>query len=220
MGDFEIDENLLKFEREVPPAIGTMQSKAQEIIEKNKKVAETSDACGDGMSGSYQTNNTAQAVQPYKVLAEGCRKIANEVQSKMIPLLAECSALAALIAELHEIVEKARACLARINQLKAIIAAKHASDPPQDTRAEEAELERKEQEFEELKALFKAKHEEAKAKLEELKGMDTSISNMPPTNGSLSFDPAIAADVQKGFSGREQYYNYTTGDQSITSIGS
>jgi len=204
--DFTIDPKLLKFDAEVTPAIGDMSSYTQEVIEKNQKVSQTSAQCGDGLSGAYVTNNTGKAVKPYKVLSEGCKTIAEEMQDKVMTILADCAALASVIAQLKKIAAEAAA-------LQAIISQKQNSDPPQNADAEIAQL----------KALyeeFKALHEQAKAMLAALQGADATISDMEPTNGSLSVDPNISVSIQKGTSGKDQYYNYTLGDQSITSVNS
>lgn len=218
MGDFEIDEKLIKFDDEVTPAIGSMQSSAQDIIERNNKVSETSDACGSALGGAYKTNNTPKAKQAYTELSEGCKTIANEVESKMIPILSECSALATLIAKLKKIKAEAEQVMARISQLESIIARKRSQDPPQSTASEEAELAQKKERLEELKEEFKALHEEAKAKLAELQGKDASISDMKPTNGSLGFDPSISVSAVQGTSKKDDYYNYSTGDQTLRTV--
>lgn len=218
MGDFEIDEKLIKFNDEVPPAIGSMRASANEIIDKNNKVSETSDACGSSLGGAYKTNNTDKAKQAYTELAEGCKTIANEVQSKMMQILDECSELGELIEELKKIKKEAEQVMARIAQLQSIIASKRSQDPPLDTSAEEAELAQKRQRLEELKEDFKSKHEDAKSKLASLQGKDASISDMKPTNGSLGFDPSISVSVVQGTSKKDTYYNYSTGDQTVQTV--
>ena len=214
--DFEIDPKLIKFNDSVPPKIGAMESYSNDVIKKNKKVAEKAQQCGEQLSGSYTTNNTEKAVKPFQMLNQGCTQIANAVEGIMLPLLLDCSDLGTKIDELIKIKNEAATLQATINSLEAEKAA--ATEEHPFTR--QADLDDAKEKLEQKKQEFKTKHEAAKAKLAELQGQSVEVADMEPTNGSLGYDPSIAVDAAKGVGGKDKYYDYQTGDQSITSVNS
>ena len=215
--DFEIDENLIKFDDTVPPELGNMNAKAQDYIKRNKSVADTASACGGELGGNYKSNNVGKAIQAFMALATGCNKIVQSLQGKLVPILAECGELAAMIAELKQLAAKGKALQQKVAALKAEKAASDEDHP----WTKEAELQQAEAELAATKALFDAKHAECKAKLASLQGKDATVPNMDPTNGSLSYMPNINVDAKKGNAGlKGDYYSYSMPDQSISSISS
>ena len=217
--DFEIDENLIKFDDTVPPELGNMNAKAQDYIKRNKSVADTASACGGELGGNYKSNNVGKAIQEFMALATGCNKIVQSLQGKLVPILAECGELAAMIAELKQLAAKGKALQQKVAALEAEKAASDEDHPW--TQAKENELNQAKQQLKETKALFDAKHAECKAKLASLQGKDATVPNMDPTNGSLSYMPNINVDAKKGNAGlKGDYYSYSMPDQSISSISS
>ncbi len=204
MEDFTIDPSLIQFDSTETPQIGAQVAYTNEVLEKITKAEHAGTDFLSGFPGAYKTDNTGKAVQAPTNFVNGCRTDYSDVNGKVIPILSKCSDLASKIAELRQLKEQADALKAERDRL----------DPEEDA-GRIAQINAR---IRELKQQFDAKQEEALALLAELKGMDATISPVVPTNGTLSQDPNITVDATKGYSGKEQYYNYQIGDQSITSI--
>ena len=209
--DFKIEDILLQFHEVVGPQIGNMVAITNDYITRNTNVATTAAACAGELGGAYKSNNIGKAIKAYNELKEGCGdKIAQTgLKGKVIPILDGCQALDDKIVQLKEMQGTAYGL---IDTRDAALA----QDPPDMPTAKRCAAQ-----LDALKPQFDALQQQALAQLAQLQGMDATIPDMNPTNGSLSYQPNITVDAKKGSAGlKEQYHSYNMGDTTITSIQS
>ncbi len=202
--DFTIDPALEQFDATETPMIGAQVAYTQEVMQKITKAEHAGTDFLGGFPGAYKTDNSGKAQQAPQNFVKGCRTDYSDVSGKVMPILSGCSELAEMIAKLKEIKQEAEALKAERAGL----------DPEKDS----GRINQINNRLNELKQEFDAKQAEALAKLAELQGMDATITPITPTNGNLGVDANITVAATKGYSGKEKYYDYQLGDQSITSI--
>ncbi len=209
-GDFKIEPILEQFHETVGPQIGSMVAVTNDYITRNTNVASTAAACAGELGGAYKSNNIGKAIKAYTELKEGCGdKIAQAgLKGKVIPILDACQALDDKIVKLMEIQKAAFGLIAERDSCKL---------PEEEARywAIDAQIDAKKD------GEFDPTQTEALAMLAALQGMDATIEDMNPTNGSLSYEPNINVDAKKGAASlKEQYHSYNMGDTTISSIQS
>ncbi len=207
--DFKIEEILEQFYQIVGPQIGNMVAVTKDYIQRNQNVSDVAASCAGELGGAYQSNNIGKAINTYNVLSTGCKKIAQAgLNGKVMPILAGCQELVDLIDKLYNIRGVAIGLIAQRDAAKARedFATAEAIDAQIDVKKD---------------GEFDPTQEKALALLAQLQGMDATIEDMPPTNGSLSYQPNIQVDAKKGSAGlKESYRGYNMGDPTISSIQS
>ncbi len=168
----EISTELTKFKTTVEPNIGKMNSTCSDLQSKSQELATLAGKVKSEVSGYYTSENQTAVLGRFDKITDVYNKISTSTGSDLKGMLSESEAIITLVTELETINKE-------IDAQKAIISTNSGTEDSavQKRTAAQGVITEKNKEFD-------TKHEDAKAKLEALKGKDASLSfceEFPPT---------------------------------------
>ena len=180
----EISAELKQFKSSVEPEIGNMSSKCSTLQSTIQSLSSSVSTAKSGISNYYQSENKDKIINKFSYVGQIYEKIATSLGSDLQGMISDAGNLCEKVAELETINEQ-------IAEQQAIVNANLG-----DTDAQKSKKNAANQKISELNKQFEEKHEEAKTKLTELKGRDSSLSFT--TEFSPSATEANIDDLQYG----------------------
>ena len=191
----EIDQELLTFKEKVEPSLGAMESTISQITDKLSNLTQASNATKDAFANCYNSENKSTILAKFDSINKVYNQISSSLQGDMKAILNSAKTLIAKVDELIALKEQIDADL-RISGTKK-------SYSKGATRAEINEVEAYNKKVDEAEArlktnqpLFESKKYEAKTSLNNLKGMDASLSF------TTSFASSVASSITETIMGR------------------
>ena len=186
----EISAELTKFKNSVEPNIGTMNSTCSDIQTKCQELATLAGQIKSEVSTYYNSQNQTAVLGRFDKITDVYNKVSTSVGSDLKGMLGDAETIISLVKELDDINKE-------IERQKGIISANSGTEDSAVRNRNDAQsvINEKNREFDE-------KHEDAKTKLESLKGKDASLSfveEFPPTTELNPEDAQYGRMEQRSF---------------------